>query len=163
MGMVCTGCGMKQGFIATLTSDLTSDTYYCPSCVEVNRKRVEQIKEAAEKVLVTTTPKVDGYYVAKYLGIESVEFVIGTGMFSEVSSSIADFFGQRSTAFEKKLQGAKKAAMDALKYLAAEKGANAVIAIDLDYAEFSGNRIALIINGTLVKLAPVQSQRPQPK
>ena len=44
--------------------------------------------------------------------------------------------------------------MDALKYVAAEKGANAVIGVDLDYSEFSGNRIALIINGTLVRLAP---------
>ena len=43
--------------------------------------------------------------------------------------------------------------MDALKYRAAEKGANAVIGIDVDYTEFSGNRVALILNGTLVKLA----------
>jgi hypothetical protein len=29
-----------------------------------------------------------------------------------------------------------------------------VLAIDLDYTEFSGNRIALIINGTLVRIEP---------
>jgi uncharacterized protein YbjQ (UPF0145 family) len=36
-----------------------------------------------------------------------------------------------------------------------DKGGNAVVAVDLDYAEFSGNRIALIINGTLVRIEPI--------
>ena len=52
--------------------------------------------------------------------------VIGTGMFSEISTEVEDFFGQRSSAFEKKLQAAKKAAFETLTMLAAEKGANAV-------------------------------------
>jgi uncharacterized protein YbjQ (UPF0145 family) len=163
MALTCARCGAKQGIMATLTADLGSSVYYCPDCTtaieEDKRKRLEQIKQAAKKVIVTTTPKVDGCYVVRYIGIESVEFVIGTGVFSEVSSSIADFFGARSTAFEKKLQAAKKHAMDTLKFVAAEQGANAVIGVDLDYSEFSGNRIALIINGTLVQLAPLPAKR----
>jgi uncharacterized protein YbjQ (UPF0145 family) len=111
--------------------------------------------QISKKVVVTTTPGIDGYRIRKYLGIESVEFVIGTGAFSEITTSIADFFGARSSAFEKKLRAAKEHAMDALKYIAAEKGANAVVAIDLDYTEFTGNRIALIINGTLVVAEPI--------
>jgi uncharacterized protein YbjQ (UPF0145 family) len=113
--------------------------------------------QVSKKVVVTTTPGIDGYSVKRYLGIESVEFVIGTGIFSEVSSSIADFFGARSSAFEKKLRAAKQHALGALKFVAAEKGANAVVAVDLDYTEFTGNRIALIINGTLVFVEPVQA------
>ena len=173
MALTCTRCGAKQGILASLNVDLGSGVYHCPSCVAViekdnwqreedNRLRIEQLKQAAKKVLVTTTPKVDGYYVAKYIGIESVEFVIGTGAFSEISSSIADFFGARSSAFEKKLQAAKRHAMDALKFVAAEQGANAVIGIDLDYTEFTGNRVALIINGTLVRLAAIQTARSEP-
>jgi uncharacterized protein YbjQ (UPF0145 family) len=174
MAVTCNRCGAKQGFLEKLNTDIGSDVYYCPSCStaiaeeraaerrkheEAERQRIERVKQAAKQVIVTTTPKVDGYYVAKYLGIESVEFVIGTGVFSEVSGSIADFFGARSSAFEKKLQVAKKHAMDALKFIAAEQGANAVVGVDLDYSEFSGNRIALIINGTLVKLSPLSSKR----
>jgi uncharacterized protein YbjQ (UPF0145 family) len=109
----------------------------------------------SQNVLVTTTPGIDGHRIKKYLGIESVEFVIGTGVFSEVTTSIADFFGMRSTAFEKKLQSAKKGTMDALKFLAAERGANAIVGVDMDYCEFSGNRIALIISGTLVVAEPI--------
>jgi uncharacterized protein YbjQ (UPF0145 family) len=161
--------------MAALTVDLGSGDYTCPACSEAiaeatrekerqrqadELKRIEGIKQATKSVIVTTTPKVDGYYVVKYIGIESVEFVIGTGAFSEISSSIADFFGARSSAFEQKLQAAKRHAMGALKYLAAEQGANAVVGVDLDYTEFTGNRIALIINGTLVQLAPLPSKRP---
>lgn len=119
------------------------------------KQREERLIQQSQKVLVTTTPSIDGHRIKKYLGIESVEFIIGTGVFSEVTSSIADFFGARSTAFEKKLQAAKKGAMDALRFLAAERGANAIVGVDMDYCEFSGNRIALIINGTLVVAEPM--------
>lgn len=50
--------------------------------------------------------------------------------------------------------------MAMLKFRAAEKGANAVLAIDIDYTEFTGNRIALIINGTLVSVVPVEAVAP---
>jgi uncharacterized protein YbjQ (UPF0145 family) len=166
----CKKCGAKIGLMSMLGGDLGSEKLYCQPCLEgiwaakrladdtarlAEEQRVRQIKQAAAKVIVTTIPKVDGTQVVAYLGIESVEFVIGTGVFSEITTSINDFFGARSSAFETKLRAAKIHAMAALKYIAAEKGANAVIGIDLDYTEFSGNRIALIINGTLVKLAPI--------
>jgi len=122
---------------------------------EAEKQRLIELKQLSQNVIVTTTPGIDGYRVKEYLGIESVEFVIGTGVFSEVSSSIADFFGARSSAFEQKLRVAKQHATESLKFLAAEKGANAVVAVDLDYTEFSGNRIALIINGTLVRIEPI--------
>jgi uncharacterized protein YbjQ (UPF0145 family) len=168
MATTCARCGAKQGLVEKLSAEIGASVYYCPACKakieQEQRERVARIRQAADKVILTTTPKVDGYYAARYLGIESVEFVIGTGVFSEVSSSIADFFGARSSAFERKLQEAKRHALYALSYLAAERGANAVIGVDMDYAEFSGNRVALIINGTLVQLAPIaaKSKSPEP-
>jgi uncharacterized protein YbjQ (UPF0145 family) len=166
----CVKCGVKQSLMDVLTGDLTASDFLCQNCYKAKQlqkeqdrkdeqKRIDAILQAAQKVVVTT-PKIDGYYAVSYLGIESVEYVIGTGIFSEVTTDIADFFGARSTAFEIKLQTAKKQAMDTLKFRAAERGANAVIGVDLDYAEFSGNRVALIINGTLVKLAPIQTHPP---
>lgn len=173
MAVTCARCGEKQGILATLTVDLGSGTYYCPKCNEAiehekrqkekaEAERFEELKRIAAVIIVTTTPSVDGHYIRKYLGIESVEFVIGTGVFSEISSSVADFFGARSSAFENKLQSAKKQAIHALKLIAAEKGANAVVGVDLDYTEFSGNRIGLVINGTLVQIAPLSVEHPQP-
>ena len=51
--------------------------------------------------------------------------------------------------------------MDGLKMIAAEQGANAIIGLDLDYSEFSGNRVVLIINGTLVRLAQGKTAEPK--
>lgn len=131
----------------------------CPDCrlleTEEQRQRLKQLREAGSKIIVTTTPSVDGTVIETYIGIESVEFVIGTGVFSEIGSEFQDFFGLRSKGFENKLQKAKQSAMEALRMLAAEKGADAIVGTDLDYTEFSGNRVGLILNGTLVKLRPL--------
>jgi uncharacterized protein YbjQ (UPF0145 family) len=72
-----------------------------------------------------------------------------------LSGDISDFLGIRSKGFEGKLQEAKRVAFDLLKMRAAEKDANAVVGVDLDYTEFSGNRIGLIVNGTLVRAEPI--------
>ena len=116
-----------------------------------NRRK---IYEKIEKIPVTTTMNIDGHKVKEYIDIASVEVVIGTGVISEFTSEIADLFGQRSTGFEQKLADAKKYAINRLKYEAVERGGDAIIGIDLDYTEFSGNRIGVVINGTIVKLDP---------
>lgn len=107
------------------------------------------------QVPMTTTSTLEGYRVDRYIGIECVEVVIGTGVFSEFSSGFEDLFGQRSTAFEIKLQRAKQVALQKLRLIALRQGGNAVIGIDLDYTEFSGNRIGVIANGTVVQVAKV--------
>ena len=122
------------------------------------RHRLDQLRQNADKVIVTTTNHVEGCVVKQYLGVESVEFVVGTGIFSEITTDFQDFFGKRPSAFERKLQTAKEQSFKMLRLIAAKKGANAVIGIDLDYSEFAGNRVALIINGTLVKVARRASQ-----
>lgn len=152
----CKRCGAKVNLFFAMSAD-TGNGVCCDSCMSQENaeeaERTVRLRERAAKVVLTTTPAVDGYYVKRYVGIESVEYVIGTGIFSEVNSSVADLFGLRSNAFEAKLQQAKQTALAALQYRAAQRGANAVVAVDLDYAEFSGNRVALIVNGTLVELA----------
>ena len=173
MATVCARCGVKLGMMATIFD--TDADHYCAKCTaemvderwkdEQQRKKdkeqqVQNLMQLSRKVVVTTTPGIDGYKVMDYLGIESVEFVIGTGLFSEITTDIQDIFGARSSAFEQKLSTAKKQAMNMLKFRAAEKGANAVVAIDIDYTEFSGNRIALIINGTLVSVVPIEAVAP---
>ncbi len=154
MAITCMDCGAKHGLSAVLTMDLTNGKYVCHACLEKKRNEKwiqdQKFKEASDKVMITTTNHIECHMVDQYLGIESVEFVIGTGFFSEVTTNWQDFFGSRSTAFEQKLQAGKQAAFEMLKGLAVRKGANAIIGIDLDYTEFSGNRIGLIINGTLV-------------
>jgi uncharacterized protein YbjQ (UPF0145 family) len=110
------------------------------------KARVEAEKQAAteaesnvaagsqDSVKLTTTDNIDGYSVVKYIGIESVEVIVGVG------------------ELEDRLQKAKQIAFDQLKHKAFEKGADAVIGINIGHAEFSENRIAIIVYGTLVRL-----------
>lgn len=104
-------------------------------------------------LIVTTTPAVDGYRIDEYLGVESVEYVLGTGLFSEVATGVQDVFGGRSTGFEKKLAEAKTDAMRSIRAKAATAGANAIVGVDLDYVTFSSNRVALVVSGTFVKVS----------
>jgi len=129
--------------LAGNVSELFRGTYVCDQCSSAGAdspEQLKQIEEAAAKVVVTTTNSIDGYVVRKYLGIESVEFVLGTGFFSEIASASDDLRGLRSSGFERKLQDAKQTALTLLKVRAAGKGANAVIGVDLDYTEFSSNK-----------------------
>ena len=103
------------------------------------QERERQLRENAKSVVVTTTPSLEGWVVQKYLGIESVEFVIGSGPISEFVSGVQDFFGARSSPFEEKLRAAKETAFETLKIRAAQKGGNAVVGVDLDYIDFSGS------------------------
>ncbi len=146
MALECCSCNEKGGFLKDALFQKIIGKDYCKDCA------AKFVKTALEKIVITTTNNVDGYKVKRYIDIESVEIVVGTGIFSEIGGDISDFFGARSGAFEQKLQKGKKTALNLLRYRAFEKGGNAVIAIDLDYTEFSGNRIGLIANGTVVEL-----------
>lgn len=158
MSKKCKLCGKQESVRSSFASfmdgpgDIIETIKGEDYCVESGNK---YIKDNLSKILITTTNNIDGYKVKKYIGIHSVEIVIGTGMFSEFGGEIADFFGRRSTAFENKLAAAKIAALNKLKYIAFKHGGNAAIGVDLDYTEFSGNRIGLIANGTVVEVIPI--------
>lgn len=146
----CESCGKTEGLSRNIVN--IKGKYCCNVCAEI------LIDKAIIEIPITTTLNIDGYKVKRYVDIESVEIIIGTGIFSEFSGGIADFFGSRSTAFERKLQNAKKLAFKTLKYRAFEKGGNAIVGIDIDYTEFSGNRIGLIANGTIVEIVPISRE-----
>ena len=146
----CSQCGISMSVPAPMKRIKSPTAAPVRQQVPVSRESIS----AASRVLVSTTQTLDGYNVARYLGVESVERVIGSGLLSEVTTGIQDMVGARSTAFETKLQAAKDDAFGALKVRAVEKGANAVIGVSLAYAPFDGNRMAVIVSGTLVKLKP---------
>jgi len=151
----CGRCGKSVG-IKTRQGWVEEDDgrIFCYPCYESIRIEIE---ENIKDIVITTTMNVDGFKIKRYIDIESVEIVIGTGIFSEISSGISDMVGARSTAFEKKLHNAKKTAFTILKKRAYSKGGNAIIGIDIDYTEFSGNRIGLILNGTIVDIEPISN------
>ena len=147
MARQCVSCSKEAGFFKGMSFQEIRGQDYCHDCAD------KFVRAAVAKVQMTTTHSFDGYRIIAYIDIESVEIVAGTGMFSEFGGDVADFFGSRATAFEQKLRKAKRTALDKLRYRAFELGGNGVVGVDLDYTEFSGNRIGLIANGTIVQVA----------
>lgn len=77
---------------------------------------------------------------------------LGTGIFSEIGAAVADFLGNEADLFSNKLEAAKSSALEKLINKSISIGGNAVIGVDLDYINFSGNMIGVVANGTSVKI-----------
>src|SRR5262245_66465500 len=84
-------------------------------------------------MIVTTTPSVEGQKIQAYLGIVTGEAIVGAHLFKDLFASIRDIVGGRSGTYEKTLADARRMALDELAQAATEKGANAVVGVDLDY------------------------------
>jgi uncharacterized protein YbjQ (UPF0145 family) len=106
-------------------------------------------------MILTTTESVEGRIVSSYLGIVTGDAVMGTNLFRDLFAGIRNIVGGRSGSYEKELRNAKAAALEALSDEAAELGADAVLAIDLDYEAIGGDSSTMLMvsaNGTAVKL-----------
>jgi uncharacterized protein YbjQ (UPF0145 family) len=107
-------------------------------------------------MLVTTTPNVEGKRIREYYGLVSGEAILGANIFKDLFASIRDIVGGRSAAYEKELRTAKDTAINEMCQQAQAMGANAVIAVDLDYETISatggGNMLMVTASGTAVKI-----------
>lgn len=107
-------------------------------------------------MLKTTTPNVEGQQIVKYHGLVSGEAILGANLFKDLFASIRDIVGGRSQAYEQELQKAKDIAIGEMEAKAASLGANAVVAIDLDYETIGmsggGNMLMVSASGTAVTI-----------
>ena len=84
-------------------------------------------------VIVTTTPTVEGRKITSYQGIVTGEAIMGANIFKDLFAGIRDIVGGRSATYERELRRAREMALEEMMAAAAEKGANAVVGVDLDY------------------------------
>ncbi len=105
-------------------------------------------------MLLTTTNNVEGKTISTYYGMVTGEAIIGANIFKDIFASITDIVGGRSGAYEKSLKDAKNIAVQELIEAASALGANAVIAIDLDYETLGkdGGMMMVSASGTAVKM-----------
>ncbi|MDO9087967.1 MAG: heavy metal-binding domain-containing protein [Anaerolineaceae bacterium] len=109
-----------------------------------------------KKMFLSTTALLVNVNILRYLGIDSAEVVLGTGLFSEFDAAIADFEGERSNSFQKKLQKAKDDAIYELCEKAADKGGNGVIGIKFDINSLDNNILMVFVSGTIVELEKIE-------
>ena len=117
---------------------------------EVQKKVEKDIN--VEKVILTTAYVVSNREIDHEIEVITSECVYGMNLFRDAFAGVRNIFGGRSKATQKILNDLRETCLYELKALAYEKGADAVIAIDLDYSEFSGGMLFLVASGTAVKL-----------
>jgi len=103
-------------------------------------------------MLIVTSDQIEGRRIAEYLGIVSGSAIVGANMFRDLFARVRDVVGGRAGGYEKALRGAKEAALEDIAEEAAERGATAIIAVDLDYESVGDSMLMVSVNGTAVRL-----------
>jgi uncharacterized protein YbjQ (UPF0145 family) len=103
----------------------------------------------------TTTPNIDGRNISQYLGIVTGEAIIGANLFRDLFAGVRDLVGGRSGSYERVLADARRTALAEMEAAAQERGADAVVGVDLDYEVLGAQNGMLMVtaSGTAVKLA----------
>lgn len=107
-------------------------------------------------MLITSTPNVEGKNISQYHGLVSGEAIMGANIFKDIFAGITDIIGGRSGAYEAELRKAKGIALNEMADEARRLGANAIVAVDLDYETIgggSGNMLMVSASGTAVSLS----------
>ena len=105
-------------------------------------------------MLLTTASLVGDRRIVTHLGIVSGEAILGANIFRDFFAGIRDIVGGRSAGYERSLREAKDTAMREMIQQAEALGANAVIAIDIDYETIGigngGSMLMVAVSGTAV-------------
>lgn len=102
-------------------------------------------------MLITTTPTIEGRPIQEYIGIVTGEAIMGANVVRDFFASITDIVGGRSGAYESKLKEARDVAIGEMKNQATKLGANAIVAIDIDYEVVREGMLMVAVSGTAVR------------
>jgi uncharacterized protein YbjQ (UPF0145 family) len=103
-------------------------------------------------MLQTTTPTVEGRKIQDYHGVVTGEAILGANVFKDFFAGIRDIVGGRSAAYERELEKAREIAFEEMARQASERGANAIVGIDIDYETVGaqGGMLMVSVSGTAV-------------
>lgn len=158
---MCRSCGKKLGLL-----DPGSDGR-CSRCAlaEDNRtmlsahvvSRAAEFKREAEieAVLITTEGQPD-LRIQERLSIVTAECAYGMHVFKDIFAGVRNVVGGRSEAVQATMRDARETVLYELKREAHQLGANAVVAVSLNYTQIGDqglNMVLLVAVGTAVYLA----------
>lgn len=154
----CEKCGKKIGFLEVECNDCFRFRREQQGCTkEQLEKEQAEYNQRVKSVIFTTAPTLATYQILKTLDIITSECVYAIGVFQ-------DFFisGGRGGTTQRNLRGARITCLNELKKEAATLGANAVIAVDLDYSEISRGKsmLFLVASGTAVIVEKIDDKVP---
>jgi uncharacterized protein YbjQ (UPF0145 family) len=101
-----------------------------------------------QAIVCITASTWQGASSVQYLGLVTGEAILGANVFKDLFAGIRDIVGGRSAAYERELNRAREIAMDEMRQQAAFLGANAIIAVDLDYETVGQSMLMVSASGT---------------
>ena len=132
-----------------------------------NREALLAKAEELAKVFATTEMSVPG--VVERLGLVSGQCALGMNIFRDLTAEIRDVVGGRSGAYQRAIKEATDMCILEMRREAHELGADAVIAVDLDFNEITGGgglfdgkgMMLAVATGTAVKLSASETTASQ--
>jgi uncharacterized protein YbjQ (UPF0145 family) len=105
-------------------------------------------------MIVTTTNTLDGQPVQQYLGIVCGEAILGANIMKDLFAGVRDLVGGRSSTYERELARARDIALQEMQEAAQQRGANAVIGVDIDYETVGsgGSMLMVTASGTAIRV-----------
>ena len=105
-------------------------------------------------MLISTTEALHGFEITDYLGLVHGEVVSGANILRDMMATVTDFVGGRSAAYEDELKSSREAVLQQVGDRALRLGADAVIAVDIDFEVLGGRGAMIMVTavGTAVRL-----------
>ncbi|HPF19983.1 MAG TPA: heavy metal-binding domain-containing protein [Syntrophomonas sp.] len=102
-------------------------------------------------MIITTSQTVQNRSILNYLGLVSGESILGPKFMETVLNGVSSPQGCTG-ACKPAVEEARQAALEEMKIKAVELGAEAIIAVDIDYVELKDQMLLIAVSGTAVKL-----------
>jgi len=104
-------------------------------------------------MIVTTTETVENRSIQEYLGLVAGESILDEKVAKEMLTGIAGAVSESYETYKNKMTQSRLAALEQMKAKAEKMGADAIVAIDFDYAVLHDDMLMITASGTAVKLA----------
>jgi uncharacterized protein YbjQ (UPF0145 family) len=118
-------------------------------------------RTSTQNILVSTTPRLQGWEIEQYHGTVSAHVVAGTNIFSDIAASWRDVFGGQSKSYKKQLEQINEAVVDELREEASQRGANALIGLQIDHDQISGqNKEMFMVTASATAVRAQMNSKP---
>lgn len=118
---------------------------------------------SVSKVLIVSTPSIEGCPVTHYAGFVTARAVMGAGLLKDMGAWLTDWSGGRSGGYEEELERATQAVLKELQRKAARLGANCILSVSVQTEAIGGKNLSMLAvaaEGTAVVVDFAQSKYP---
>ena len=118
------------------------------------KKRQTDIRE----IIFTTGSNVEGWRITEYLGLVSTEVALGMGYFDKLKKRFGKYANPPPEPIWEIMAAPRQTAINRLRVVGVDKGANAVIGMTVDYTVIGETILAVIVSGTAVKVEKIKEK-----